>query len=86
MVFCKFQDKIGCMPNTVNSDTTKLLIEEIGKIDADEQNFLFRQLKIRAWLSAGPKPVVTYKKGSKPMSMSQIDAIKHKGRGEYADK
>ena len=74
------------MPNTLNSDTTKLLMEEIEKIDAADQKMLLRQLKIKAWLRAAPQPVVTYKKGSKPMSMSQIDAIKHKARGEYADK
>lgn len=74
------------MPFIVISDTTKLLIKEIEKIDDTEQKILLRQLKIKAWLRGAAKPVVTYINGSKPMAMSQIDAIKHKARAGYEDK
>jgi hypothetical protein len=74
------------MPVISKNETLELLIKEIEKIDGAEQKILLRQLKLKVWLRAAHQPVVTYKHGAKPMTKSQIDAVKHKARAIYADK
>ena len=68
---------------TVNP-TIEKIVEVAEKLSPEEQEIFLRQMNAARLLKEN-KPIVRAK-NTKPLTLAQIDAIKHKVRKQYAGK
>lgn len=71
------------MPTTSsqNKDIEKI-IAGLKKLDTQEQQSILAQINATVMLKNGVPKFATLPKGLKPLTMAQIDSIKHKARKE----
>ncbi|MDZ4823837.1 MAG: hypothetical protein SH856_10300 [Flavobacteriales bacterium] len=68
-----------------SSETIEAILKEVEQMDEIAQQSLLIQLKARHYLQRKHKPIAQYDKASvKPLSMKQIDEIKHRARKKHA--
>jgi len=63
-----------------NNSTIESIIRELSKLDLYEQKEFLAQLKAKRLLKRKRKSLANPVKGSKPLTMAQIDLIKHESR------
>ena len=69
---------------TVNERISDI-VREIEKLDNAEQELLLKKLRLQKYLD-GKVKIARSPKDTKPVSMREIDRLKHKMRKEYAGK
>lgn len=68
------------------SSTLINIVEEVEKLSDFEQKEILAQIRATRLLKSKRKPIATQAKGVKPLTMAQIDRIKHEARKLYANK
>jgi response regulator of citrate/malate metabolism len=68
------------------NDTIQSVVDELAKLDNIEQKEILAQLRAKRLLREKRKPLANPPKGLKPLTMAQIDKIKHESRKRYESK
>jgi len=66
--------------------TTEELLQEIDKLEPLEKESVLAYIRALNIKRKKRKPIASPEKGVKPLTMAQIDKIKHIVRNQYADK
>lgn len=70
---------------TFNS-TIESIVSEVQKLSTLEQKEILAFIRMRRLLKEPRKSFIKPEKGVKPLTMAQIDKIKHESRKQYAGK
>ena len=74
------------MAVVIFNNTIESIIAEVQKLSTIEQKEILVQIRIKKMLKQKRKPIANPPKGLKPLTMAQIDKIKHESRKHYAGK
>lgn len=66
--------------------TTEELLQEVDKLEPLEKQSVLAYVRTLNLKRKKRKPIASPEKGVKPLTMSQIDKIKHTARKQYAGK
>ncbi|CAN5567932.1 hypothetical protein BH10BAC3_BH10BAC3_31860 [soil metagenome] len=72
-------EKQAIFNNTIND-----IVKEVKKLTTLEQKEILAQIRIKGMLKNKRKPIANPPKDLKPLTMAQIDKIKHEVRKSYA--
>ena len=74
------------MANTTVNSTIEKIVSELKDLQTLEQKEILTQIRIMKMKNKLPPFLSKPPKGLKPLTMAQIDKIKHKSRKNNADK
>lgn len=74
------------MAVVIFNNTIESIISEVQKLSTLEQKEILTQIRIMRLMKEPRKSFVKPQKGVKPLTMAQIDRIKHESRKKYAGK
>ena len=74
------------MAVVIFNNTIESIISEVQKLSNLEQKEILTQIRIMRLMKEPRKSFVKPEKGVKPLTMAQIDRIKHESRKKYAGK